>query len=81
MKRLLITDDNPTIGRIVDDLEKCTCNVRIERVTVFGVKGVLTDRQEELVRVALDSGFFDFPRKMGSVELERKLGTSVSALS
>ena len=81
MKWLLITDDNLTVGKIVDDLEKCGCDVRIERVIPFGGKGILTERQEELVRVALDSGFFDFPRKMGSVELAKKLGISVSTLS
>ena len=81
MKWLLITDDNPTVGKIIGDLEKCGCDVRIERVTPFGGRGILTERQEELVRVALASGFFDFPRKIGSVQLARKLGISVSTLS
>jgi predicted DNA binding protein len=81
MKWLLITDDNPTVGKIVNDLEDCGCDVKIERVTPFSGKGILTERQEELVRVALASGFFDFPRKMGSLELARKLGISVSTLS
>jgi len=81
MKWLLITDDNPTIGKLVDDLEKCECDVRIERITPFGGRGILTARQEELVRVALASGFFDFPRKIGTLELSRKLGISVSTLS
>ncbi|TRO52535.1 hypothetical protein E2P61_03520 [Candidatus Bathyarchaeota archaeon] len=81
MKWLLITDDNPTVGKIVDDLEKFGCDVRIERVSSFEKRGILTERQEELVRVALTSGFFDFPRKMGTVELAKKLGISVSTLS
>lgn len=81
MKWLLITDDNPTVGKVVDDLEGCGCDVKIERVTPFGGRGILTERQEELVRVALASGFFDFPRKMGSLEVARKLGISVSTLS
>lgn len=81
MKWLLITDDNPTVGKIMDDLENLGSDVRIERVTAFGGRGILTERQEELVRVALASGFFDFPRRMGTVELARKLGISVSTLS
>lgn len=81
MKWLLITDDNPTVGKIVNDLEKSGCDARIERVIPFSGKGILTERQEELVRVALASGFFDFPRKMGSVDLAKKLGISVSTLS
>ena len=81
MKWLLITDDNLTVGKIVDNLEGCGVDVKIERVTPFSGRGILTERQEELVRVALASGFFDFPRKMGSLELARKLGISVSTLS
>ena len=81
MKWLLITDENPTVGKIVGDLEKCGCDVRIQRITPFEGRGILTTRQEELVRIALASGFFDFPRKMGSVELARNLGISVSTLS
>jgi predicted DNA binding protein len=81
MKWLLITDNNPTIGKIVSDLEKCGCDVKIDSVIPLHGKGVLTDRQEEIVRVALDAGFFDFPRKIGSVELAKKIGISVSTLS
>jgi predicted DNA binding protein len=81
MKWLLITDDNPTVGKIIDDLEKCGCDVRFERVTPLRERGILTERQEQIIRVALASGFFEFPRKMGSVELARKLGISVSTLS
>jgi predicted DNA binding protein len=81
MKWLLITDDNPTAGKLVDNLEKCRCDVQIERVTPLGEKGILTERQEELIRVALASGFFDFPRKIGTLELSKKLGISVSTLS
>jgi predicted DNA binding protein len=81
MKWLLITDNNLTVGKIVDDLENFGCNVRIEKVISFGKRGVLTERQEEVVRVALASGFFDFPRKIGTAELATRLGISVSTLS
>jgi len=74
MKWLLITDNNKTVGRIVDNLENYQCNVRIERVTSFGGKGILTERQEEIVRVAFLTGFFDFPRKIGSRELAKNSG-------
>jgi predicted DNA binding protein len=81
MKWLLITDDNLTVGKIVDDLEKCGCDVKLERVIPLKERGILTDRQEQIIRVALASGFFEFPRKMGSVDLVRKFGISVSTLS
>jgi len=81
MKWLLITDNNKTIGTISDRLEEFGCDVKIERVTALGGKGILTERQEEVIRVAFSSGYFDYPRRTGSENLARKLGISASTLS
>ncbi len=81
MKWLLITDDNRTIGKIYDELEEGGYNVDIERVTSFGGKRILTDRQEEIIRAAFLTGYFDYPKKIGSLKLAIKLGISVSTLS
>ena len=81
MKWLLITDDNRTVGKLVENLEEIGCDVKIDRVTPLGEKGVLTDRQEEIIRTAFAVGYFDFPRKIGSEKLADKLGVSVSTLS
>jgi predicted DNA binding protein len=81
MKWLLITDNNRTVGKISDELEKFGCDIKIERVTALGEKGILTKRQEEIIRVAFSSGYFDYPKRMGSSKLANKLGISVSTLS
>ena len=81
MKWLLITDDNRTIGKIYDELEEEGYDIQIERVTAFGGKRILTDRQEEVVSTAFSSGYFDYPKKTGSLKLANKLGISVSTLS
>ncbi len=81
MKWLLITDTNKTVGKLSEALEQVECDVKIERVTPLGEKGVLTDRQEEIIQVAFASGYFDFPRKIGSQKLAAKLGVSLSTLS
>lgn len=81
MKWLLITDDNRTIGKIYDELEEEGYDILIERVTAFGGKRILTDRQEEIIRTAFSSGYFDYPKKTGSLKLANKLGISVSTLS
>jgi predicted DNA binding protein len=41
----------------------------------------LTDRQEEVIRLAFEIGYFDFPRKIDSSELAEKLGIAGSTLS
>lgn len=81
MKWLLITDTNRTVGKLSEALEKVDCDVQIDRITPLGEKGVLTDRQEEIIQAAFASGYFDFPRKIGSIKLAEKLGVSVSTLS
>ncbi|MCZ2809484.1 MAG: helix-turn-helix domain-containing protein, partial [Candidatus Bathyarchaeota archaeon] len=81
MKWLLITDDNRTIGKIYDKLAEEGYDIQIERVTAFGGKRILTDRQEEIISTAFSSGYFDYPKKTGSSKLANKLGISVSTLS
>jgi predicted DNA binding protein len=81
MKWLLITDDNRTIGKIYDQLTEAGYDVKIERVITFGGKRILTERQEEVIRVAFSSGYFDYPKRTGSSKLADRLGISVSTLS
>lgn len=81
MRWLLITDNNKTIGKISDELEEYGCDVRIERVTALGGKGILTDRQEEIIRIAFSSGYFDYPRRTDTKNLAGKLNISPSTLS
>ena len=81
MKWLLITDTNKTVGKLSEALEEVDCDVKIDRITPLGDKGVLTDRQEEIIQAAFASGYFDFPRKIGSPKLAKQLGVSVSTFS
>lgn len=81
MKWLLITDTNKTVGKLSEVLKQVDCDVKLERITLLSDKGVLTNRQEETIQVAFASGYFDFPRKIGSQKLANQLGVSVSTLS
>lgn len=81
MKWLLITDNNKTVGKLSESLEQIGCDVKIERVIPLSVKGVLTERQEEIIKAAFSAGYFDFPRKISSLKLAHQLGVSVSTLS
>ncbi len=44
-------------------------------------KREVTSRQEEIVRVALDLGYFEFPKRIKLEELAEKLGLSAGTLS
>ncbi len=81
MKWLIITDNNRTMGEICERLEENGCDVKIDRGTALGGKEILTERQEEIVRSAFASGYFDYPRKIGTAKLANEFGISISTLS
>lgn len=55
----------------------------VEIVKMAEVKGreALTARQEEIIRVALEKGYFDYPKRISLRELARLFGISISTLS
>ena len=44
-------------------------------------KEILTEKQEKILWLALSAGFFEFPKRIDSVKLSRKLGISPATLS
>jgi predicted DNA binding protein len=67
---------------IIDDLEKACGSVKVLKVGKFEQQiGVLTENQERIFWLALKSGFFDYPRKVGMAELAAKLEISPATLS
>lgn len=68
--------------KIVSSMEDAGLKVKVLKMGKFEPKaGVLTEKQERIFWLALKSGFFDYPRKIDTVELAAKLGISPSTLS
>jgi len=67
---------------IINDLEKSSHKVNVRKIGKFEQKiGVLTENQERIFWLAQKSGFFEYPRQIGMVELATKLGISAATLS
>jgi len=67
---------------IINDLEKTGHAVTVRKVGKFEQQiGVLTENQERIFWLALKSGFFNYPRRVGMTELSGKLGISPATLS
>ena len=67
---------------IVSDLEKAGFDPLIRRVTKFQPKGkILTQHQERVLWYAFQLGFFEYPRKINTIMLSKKLGIAPSTLS
>ena len=68
--------------RIVSALEKTGHMVNVRRMGGFEPKtDILTEKQERIFWLALKGGFFDYPRKIDTLELAAKLGIRPSTLS
>jgi predicted DNA binding protein len=68
--------------KIVSSMEKAGLKVTVRKMGKFEPQaGVLTEKQERIFWLALKGGFFDYPRKIDTVELAAKLGISPSTLS
>ena len=57
--------------------------ISLELTAIRSVKGSgsLTERQERVLSLAFELGYFEFPKKIGLTELAKKLGVSKAALS
>ncbi len=67
---------------IISALEKHQFKPKILEIEKYETKRkTLTEKQERVLWLALNSGFFDYPRKIDTVELSGKLGISPSTLS
>lgn len=68
--------------KIISTLKDMGLEVNILKMGRFEPHaGILTEKQERIFWLALKGGFFDYPRKIDTVELAEKLGISPSTLS
>ncbi len=66
---------------LLKSLFEVTKGVKVIRVKKMYNNEPLTARQEQILKLALESGFYDFPRKITERELARRLNVSQSSLS
>ena len=68
--------------RIVSALEKSKFKVKVLRVGKFESKmDILTEKQQRILWIALQTGYFDYPKRVDSKELSSRLGISPSTLT
>ena len=77
-----VVPNHEAFKNIISTLEDSGLSPKILEVTKFKPKTkVLTEKQERVLWLALKLGFFDYPRKMDSIEFSKKLGIVPSTLS
>lgn len=77
----LIVEDKPTLSALLDNLRRVGCNASLGKLRQAQDEDALTRRQEEILRVALERGYFDYPKGVGIRDLASMFHVSISTVS
>lgn len=78
--RLLLSGDD-TLKKVTDRLDSQQIGFKILQLAHLNNVKDLTARQEQIVKMALEMGYFEFPKKIRLEELSSRLGISAGTLS
>ena len=70
-----------SLGDLIDKLRKHGCEVELEKSTRITKKRILTDRQDEIIKIAFDKGYYNIPKKTTMEELAKLIDISKSTLA
>ena len=77
----IITGDEKSLSKLIKDLDKSGCSVELISKTLLTKKKLLTSRQEEIIKIAFERGYYEYPKKISLRELSKILKISFSALN
>jgi predicted DNA binding protein len=66
---------------IVDSLEDLNINYQLSKLHTMDEREVLTKKQEQILKIALEKGYFDFPKRCGIREISRETNISTASIS
>jgi len=76
----VVTGRKKSLASLVRDLKSVGCQIEVKSITKVEGSGMLTRRQDEVLRLALERGYYDCPKKTTIRDLARELNISPSAL-
>lgn len=77
----LVSSTEDALSSLIGKLEESGCAVQILKKAELNKSSLLTKRQEEIVRIAFEMGYYDQPRKKTLREISKIFGISHSTLS
>ncbi|BCU68649.1 bacterio-opsin activator [Sulfolobales archaeon HS-7] len=77
----LLLTDYEEMRNVISELFKNKVDVRVDKIHKLRSTQQLTPKQERILRIAVEHGYYDFPRKIELSELAKKLEISPSTLS
>jgi len=77
----LITGRKGSLADLVEKLEASGCEIELKSTKHLSKRSMLTKRQEEIIRVAFEKGYYDHPKKITIKELAKLFDISPSTLA
>jgi predicted DNA binding protein len=77
----VVAGDRETIERMVSNMEEHGHDVTLVKLATLETDEVLTSRQEDILRYAMEKGYYDDPKRITLVELAREFDVSNSTVS
>jgi len=77
---VLVLEGYPEFRRVLREFVENKIDVKVIKVVKVRSKSIVTARQEQILRVALEAGYYDYPRKVTLKKLAEKLNISLSTL-
>lgn len=81
MEWKLLISGKDSLKSLTERLSRKGVNYEITQVSRLYAKNDLTVRQEQIAKISLELGYFEFPKKIGIEELAKRLGISAGNLS
>ena len=77
----VMTSDREEVKKLVSRLRKLGCKAELVRMSPLDEREALTKRQEEIILMAFEKGYFETPRKTKLKDLAKATGVSQATLS
>jgi predicted DNA binding protein len=77
----VLASKNIQIKSLIKRMEGNGMYAKILSIKDISSKEELTKRQEEILKIALEKGYFDYPKRISIRELAKMFGISISTLS
>ena len=77
---LLVTEKESVRG-LIRALEGHRYHVELQKLTSIDNQELMTSRQEDILRIAYERGYFDYPKRISLRDLASMFGISISTLS
>ncbi len=78
---VLMVPNNKVLKKILKQLHEVGVQMRVKSIVYAKNKTVLTSKQDSIIRIAYELGYYDFPRKTNLTSLAKKLSLSSATLS